>query len=221
MLFFSLSKMWGWGLGSSRCLWCLQGTNSYIDKSRVGGNSGYFPVCSLERLKLLNAVVREHWGCIEAGIKIVQKPEVGFNKDIAAFYQLNCCKTWWAGAWALPLDSKSAALPWIRREELAPSHSLEGQKLLEDLTVIRWTPPRVSSSVWTLELVNNTRHHILLLQKDFSWWFGFHNSSPAIVDRLNHRLGKKPMYKWIDGSWEPVTIQGLNIWTLHSSLCSL
>lgn len=34
LLFFSLSKMWWWGLGSSRCLWCLQGTSSSVDKGK-------------------------------------------------------------------------------------------------------------------------------------------------------------------------------------------
>lgn len=36
-----------------------------LTKARAGGNSGYFPVWSLERLKLLSAVVREHWGCLK------------------------------------------------------------------------------------------------------------------------------------------------------------
>lgn len=104
--------------------------------------------CSYHRTKkpcFYHSKACEFLTCAQTGMKIAQKPEVIFNRDIVVFYQLNCCKTWWTGAWALPSDSRSAALPWNKKEELAPSLSPEGQKLLEDLTVIRWTPPSVSS----------------------------------------------------------------------------
>lgn len=154
-------------------------------------------------------------------MKRAQKPEVVFNRDIIAFYQLNCCKTWWTEAWALPSDSRSAALPWNQKEELAPFLFLEGQKLLEDLTVIRWTPPSVSSYMCPHQHLLII-YVVLLLQKDSSsWWLGFPNSSPIIADKLNSRLGKKPMYRWNDDSWEPVTTWGLNIWTPHSFLSVL
>lgn len=96
-------------------------------------------------------------------MKIAQKPEVVFNGDILAFYQLNSCKTWWTGTWALPSGSRSAALPWNKKEELAQSLSLEGQKLLEDLTVIRWMPPSVSSGICA-------HQHLLIIHVILSSW---------------------------------------------------
>lgn len=123
---------------------CRVGISGQTDLSFCRGNV----YCSYHCHRNLDSLYsKEFLTWVQAGMKIAQKAEVGFNRDIAAFCQLNCCKTWWTGAWALPSDSRSAALPWIRREALAPSHSLGEQKLLEDLTVIRWTPPRVSSSL--------------------------------------------------------------------------
>lgn len=82
LLFFSLSKMWGWGLGPSRCLWCLQGTSSSADKgkgrwklrllsSMIFGEAKIIKCCCQRTLRLSEGR--------EGGVSLCRAPRVGVS----------------------------------------------------------------------------------------------------------------------------------------------